>query len=150
MNLIAHRGNTCGPSEFENSPAHIVSAIKGGFDVEIDVWFSDGSFYLGHNKPTYSVQPDFFCDEMWCHAKNIEALVELKKQGVKHYFWHQTDDYTLTSSGYIWTFPGKALTESSIAVMPELIYPGHLIPDPNIYGICSDYVGDIHEQLGNI
>ena len=24
-----------------------------------------------------------------------------------NYFWHQTDDFTLTSHGYIWTYPGK-------------------------------------------
>lgn len=66
MRLIAHRGNTSGPSEFENSPAHIVSAIKAGFDVEIDVRYIDGKFMLGHDKPTYEVDPWFFSDAMWC------------------------------------------------------------------------------------
>ena len=24
-----------------------------------------------------------------------------------HYFWHQEDDYTITSKGIIWAYPGK-------------------------------------------
>ena len=24
-----------------------------------------------------------------------------------NYFWHQNDKFTLTSKGYIWTFPGN-------------------------------------------
>ena len=38
-----------------------------------------------------------------CHAKNFEALINLKKINA-NYFWHQNDDYVLTSSGYVWTF----------------------------------------------
>lgn len=148
MRLIAHRGNTSGPSEFENSPAHIVSAIKAGFDVEIDVRYIDGKFMLGHDEPTYEVDPWFFSDAMWCHAKNVDALVELKKLGVRHYFWHDADAHTLTSSGYIWTYPGAPLNKYSISVMPELIDKAQLTS--GIYGICSDYVGYFYEQASNI
>ena len=35
-------------------------------------------------------------------------------------FEHQEDDVTLTSEGYIWTYPNKQLTDNSIAVLPEL------------------------------
>lgn len=47
------------------------------------------------------------------------------------------DDVTITSKGYFWTYPGKQLTNNSIAVMPE-------IKDFNnieiAYGVCSDFV----------
>jgi len=51
-----------------------------------------------------------------------------------HCFWHQEDDVTLTSKGYLWTYSGKELTENSIAVLPEKK------PDVEVAGICSDYV----------
>ena len=31
-----------------------------------------------------------------------------------HCFRHQEDDVTLTSRGYMWTYPGKPLTEKQI------------------------------------
>jgi hypothetical protein len=34
-------------------------------------------------------------------------------------FWHQNDDFTLTSKNYIWTYPGQPYTASSVIVMPE-------------------------------
>ena len=37
-----------------------------------------------------------------------------------NYFWHQKDDVTLTSKGWIWAYPGKQPIKGSIAVMPEL------------------------------
>ena len=58
-------------------------------------------------------------DGLWCHAKNIEALNLMLREGI-HCFWHQEDDVTLTSKGYKWTYPGKQLTENSICVKPEL------------------------------
>lgn len=38
------------------------------------------------------------------------------EQNIKNCFWHQEDDYALTSSGYIWTYPDKLLTDKSIIV----------------------------------
>jgi hypothetical protein len=56
------------------------------------------------------------------HAKNVQALAELltlsKTLGFKCFF-HDTDDYTITSDGYIWAYPGKELVTGSICVMPE-------------------------------
>ena len=54
-------------------------------------------------------------------------------------FWHQDDDVTLTSKGYIWTYTGKQLTDKSIAVLPELDSE-FIISSKKIVGICSDYV----------
>ena len=57
-------------------------------------------------------------------------------------FWHEGDDFTLTSNNVIWTYPNKEVTDRSIIVcktLDETIEYSKM----NIYGICSDYVGDI-------
>tara|TARA_R110002060_G_scaffold43484_4_gene54906 strand:+ start:1306 stop:1731 length:426 start_codon:yes stop_codon:yes gene_type:complete len=137
MILISHRGNIDGKNiELENKPTYINDALKKGYNVEIDVWYKNG-FYLGHDNPQYSVKPSFlFQDKIWCHAKNIEAIVEMNKYPEIHYFWHQEDDITLTSKRYIWVYPGKQPIENSIAVMPEL-YNDDI---SKCIGICSDNI----------
>ena len=51
-----------------------------------------------------------------------------------HCFFHQEDDVTLTSKGYIWTYPNKQLTNKSM-VLPKTI-------DKNLecFGVCTDEV----------
>ena len=78
---------------------------------------------------------------LWFHAKNIEAFHELLKLKVIC-LWHQNDDVTLTSNGFIWTYPGKQLTSNSICVLPEL----HKIKKFNCAGICSDYILDYYNE----
>jgi len=53
-----------------------------------------------------------------------------------HCFFHQEDDVTLTSKGYIWTYPNKQLTDKSIAVLPKEK------PIIEVAGICSDFFND--------
>ena len=58
-----------------------------------------------------------------------------------HCFWHQKDDVTLTSRNFIWTYPGKPLTDNSIAVLPELNNDNSMKMLPKkLFGICSDYI----------
>ena len=135
MIYISHRGNLNGPDpSMENNPEQIIKCIEEGFDVEIDVWFLEG-WHLGHDKPQYKVDVGFLKTKgLWCHAKNIEALCELRKHRI-NCFWHQEDDVTLTVSGFLWTFPGKKLTEMSICVMPEIHSPDLSF----CAGICTDY-----------
>lgn len=137
MIYISHRGNTRGKDKNkENSTDYIKEAIDKGFDVEIDVWFKDNSFYLGHDFPEYKIDTKFLINEkFWCHAKNIEALTEMKKLNC-HFFWHENDSYTITSKGYIWTYPGKKLSEKSICVLPESFN----FKKEKCVGICSDYI----------
>jgi len=137
MILISHRGNINGRiSEMENNPTYIYNALNKEFEVEIDVWYKDGGWYLGHDKPEYHINLDYLRNKkLWCHAKNIEALTLMLENNI-HCFWHQEDDVTLTSCGFIWTFPGRKLTEKSICVLPEKIDE---IPKDCI-GICSDYI----------
>jgi hypothetical protein len=138
MILISHRGNINGRKpEFENNPSYIVKAYLEGYNVEIDVWYIDGEWLLGHDNPQYKTDLLFLKNSnFWCHAKNIEALHEMLKYEEIHCFWHQNDDYTITSKGYIWTFPNKIITENSICVLPEL----YNITANNCFGICSDFI----------
>jgi hypothetical protein len=137
MILISHRGNINGKNpDKENDPMYITKALQSGYDVEIDVWYENGEWFLGHDKPTYRIGMDYLKDDrIWCHAKNIEALNRMLKEDI-HCFWHQEDDVTLTSKGYMWTYPGKQLTNQSICVLPE---KNNEIPKKAL-GICSDFV----------
>ena len=56
MKLISHRGNLIGadPGK-ENRPSYIKSALKLGYDVEIDVWNLNGTWFLGHDDPSYEL-----------------------------------------------------------------------------------------------
>jgi hypothetical protein len=137
MILISHRGNLNGAIEKrENSPKYIDEAIQKGFNVEIDVWYKNCTFYLGHDKPSYVVDENYITNKkFWCHAKNIEAMEALKKINT-NFFWHQNDDVVLTSNGYFWTYPGKKLLKNSICVLPEISN----LKNFNSSGICSDFI----------
>ena len=58
MILIAHRGNMNGPNEYENGQKYCEEAIAQGFNIELDVWYTD-SWWTGHDRPQYRVDPDF-------------------------------------------------------------------------------------------
>lgn len=144
MIYISHRGNINGRIEdVENKPEYINDTILLGYDVEVDVWFVDGEWWLGHDKPQYKISVQWLeerQDKLWIHCKNVEAMVELES-GNKHYdgfnfFWHETDTLTLTSLSFIWVYPGKQPIKGSIAVMPE-IYNEDV---SQCFGICSDYI----------
>lgn len=139
MKLIAHRGNINGPNpEKENNPDYINTAIKLGYDVEVDVWLIENKWYLGHDNPEYQIKYNFLLDpKLWLHAKNGEAFNELVKNNDANAFWHTTEDWVLTSKKYIWTYPNKKLYSESVCVLPELGYDGDL---KECYGICSDFI----------
>jgi hypothetical protein len=148
MHFIAHRGLYQGPNkELENHPNQILEAIKNGFDCEIDLRIINSELLLGHDSPTYIINRDFlikYCSRLWIHAKNLAALRWLTDEPYLNYFWHQNDDFVLTSKGYIWSYPGKELTTRSIMLMPEWHDPKLVdFVVPRCYGICSDYVEKI-------
>lgn len=147
MRYIAHRGNVDGPNlERENSPDYIDKAIEQGYDVEVDVRgsFSQG-LYLGHDEAQYKVSPEWLYQRLkylWIHAKDIEALYTFTQETKGwNAFWHQEDSHTLTTHGFIWTYPGSILTPASICVMPENSPIKYTNDDINgCAGICSDYI----------
>lgn len=147
---IAHRGNTVGKFEsYENEPAYIDKAISEGFDVEVDVWYVDGIWYLGHDKPQYGIPFEWITKRknvLWVHCKNMEALRKLSELNSKkvdiNFFWHEKDTAALTSVGYIWCYPGKQALGGSIAVLPEIYNDNTSFCN----GICSDYIQKYKEE----
>ena len=107
-------------------------------DVEIDVWAVNGTLYLGHDEPGEVMSLEWIhSPHIWFHAKNVEALQCLQRMRGAKYFWHQDDDYAVTSNNKIWTYPGKKLVDGAIAVVPEIAYNGNLW---NCHAICTDYI----------
>lgn len=154
MKLIAHRGNITGPNpEKENNPDYIDEAIGLGYDVEIDIRYVEWEqrLYLGHDESQYKVSMLWLFqrkDNLWIHCKDLSSLRLLSDCEIEYnYFWHQEDDFTLTSKKHIWTYPGKPYTSRSVIVMPESCNDLSLLSkmkDYECFGICSDYVGEIN------
>jgi hypothetical protein len=144
MKYIAHRGLVNGPNlDLENLPNQIRDSLQQGYDCEVDVRYVNDKWLLGHDNPDYEVDFAFLEQPgLWIHAKNLEALYVLTGTNL-NFFWHQDDDFTLTSHGYIWTYPDKPLTSHSVMVMPEWHNPELTNLTNRCFGICSDYVGRI-------
>lgn len=137
IKIIAHRGNIAGPQkQLENNPEYLLQAVKHGFEVEVDVWVIDNQYYLGHDNPQYITDKSFLLSlPAWCHAKNNEAMEKMHRDGL-HYFWHQHDNYTLTSKGIPWCYPGY-FNKYGISVLPAKT---HLNNSTFVgCGICTDY-----------
>lgn len=137
MKIIAHRANLNGPDTVtENKPESIEHAIDLGFDCEIDVWFVNGVFMLGHDFPETIVSIEFltkFHDFLWIHCKNIDALLCLKDNF--NCFYHDKDTYTITTLGNIWGNIGSPMNKDIIQVMPEKAS----VFSYECAGICTDY-----------
>lgn len=141
MILISHRGNTTDKIEqAENRPDYIDEAIAFGYDVEIDVRYIDGDLYLGHDEPEYPTTLNWIRergDKLWIHCKNHAAIEHLHQTDL-NYFWHDVDDMTITSHGFIWAHPKIQPLKNSIAVLPDN-YKWDL---SKCIGICSDYIAN--------
>jgi hypothetical protein len=139
MYLISHRGNLDGPNpQFENDPLYLAIAVSKGFKVEVDLWFKDKNYWLGHDKPQYRISMEWLKDNqehLFIHCKNIKSLEKISNSNL-HYFWHEEDNVTLTSKGFIWAHPKIKPPTNSISVLPER----HNWDLEKCKGICSDYI----------
>lgn len=138
MKLISHRGNINGRiPELENTPSYIEQALDFGYEVEIDVWHTrPGGWYLGHDKPEHQIEFQWLLQRgLWLHCKNIYAFGNLILHKDIECFFHQNDDYALTTGGYVWTLPNRTTCPSSIVVHPEQCGTW-----TEAAGICSDYI----------
>lgn len=137
MRIIAHRGNTYGPNpQTENKPETIRKAIDLGFDCEVDVWFSNGSYFLGHDCPESEIPYSFlemYCERLWIHCKHLDSLVRLKD--TFNCFYHDKEIYTLTSRGFIWGNINSPCHSLAVQVMPEKSD----VFSSNCFGVCTDY-----------
>ena len=148
MRFISHRGNVCGPDEDkENHPDYLRKALDEGWEVEVDVWLENGELVLGHDEPLYGIEVGFLQDSrVWCHCKNLGALVRLEREQDIHYFSHHADPYTLTSAQYIWVYPGNPVPRArGILVMPETCPLEQKLRE--CAGVCSDYIVEYKETF---
>lgn len=145
MKLIAHRGLFQGPNhQKENSPEQIELALSRGYDCEIDLWVVGHDLFLGHDSPTYPIKPEYLNDNrFWIHAKNLDALYWLSNTSGLNYFWHEADQYAMTSDRHIWTLKQHDCTDRTVVMVVDQ-------PDPSLlksgcYAICSDYSDMLRE-----
>lgn len=146
--IISHRGLLIGPdNQLQNRPDQIEKALALDFDVEIDVRYIDGKYFLGHDTPDFEVSWDWLSQaNFWIHCKNLQAFFDMRERTIVHnYFWHETDALVITSRNKLWTFLGKPETENSecICVMPEITYTWveieQLVKTRRWMGYCTDY-----------
>lgn len=143
MKLISHRGNINGRNiQLENTISYIIDAINNGYDVEIDIWLIEKEWYLGHDAPDIKINFSFIEEYntfLWLHCKNKESIEFFNNHNVIYnYFFHISDNVTLTSKNIMWVFPRNQPIKNSIAVLPEL-YDDDI---SQCFGICSDYVSN--------
>lgn len=145
MKIICHRGNTFGPDpDNENKPEVIDYCIRQGYDVEVDLWYHNKTLYLGHDEPKYPITKDYLYwikDKLWIHCKNLSVLGIIGRGGY-NYFLHQNDDYVLTSSNFVWTYPRPQKEVEFFQVLldfsPNVDF--EMYKKMGIYGLCVDYV----------
>jgi len=140
IEIISHRGNTSGPQKKDNIASKLEQTAKNML-VEVDVWNIDKQWYLGHDAPEAETSIHFISNKNFIlHAKNLQALTYLTDTDL-HYFWHQEDDFTLTSNNLIWTYPKGEVTTKSIIVCQTLEEVAKY-KDEDIWGLCTDYAED--------
>ena len=113
--------------------------------VEILVWDTKVALEkLGHDEPQHKINWMWLAGRarnLWIHCKDLATLHEFStNSGGYNYFWHDKDDYTLTSKGHIWSYPGKTYTGNTVVVMPEWNkMDWDALRATNCHGVCTDY-----------
>ena len=147
MILISHRGNISGPNpEQENHPDYIWAAIQAGYDVEIDVWFTEGKFMLGHDKPQYEFPFGLiqnYHSKIWFHCKDINSALTLAKLDEDFkYFCHSSEPYVCTSHKYLWIhdLTTNINDKCIIPLLSKEDIKNYTNSEP--YAICTDFVNE--------
>lgn len=156
MFVISHRGNISGSNTAthgENHPASICEVLfNKRVSVEIDVWRINKSLYLGHDNPKYKTTNNFLqaledrrpnskVNSLFIHCKNFDALKYFATHKSKNfcYFWHENDQYTLTSNGYIWTYPTSTIgNKKNQILVTEVLLDKEA--QNKLAGICTDNI----------
>lgn len=139
--FISHRGNLTGPDPAnENKTDYLINAYNKGHYVECDVQTHNGVLYFGHDEPQETINWQFITKtRVFCHAKDLESFVVLYNLNT-NCFWHQQDDITVTSKGFIWCYPGIHVIHGRAIWLDLYGYDlPKTIPD-EIFGICGDTV----------
>ena len=147
MKFISHRGNIHGPQpDEENTFDYIDEAIALGYDVEVDLRWKNGQFYLGHDfAQEPSVSLEWIYDRqhfLWLHCKDIDCFSIAPKAWRK--FCHISDPAVVVTPDFLW------IHDLSMELNWKCIIP--LLTKEDIdnfdlertrsgdcYGICTDY-----------
>lgn len=139
---IAHRALVAGPDhEKENNIQTIHTRCQQGLSSEIDIWFHEEEFWIGHDAPRERVTLEFLTSEfLWIHAKNGEAFYKLQaisnERGLGlRIFYHTQEHYALTTVGDTIILPGVPDIDGFCYMMPEM---DRVIPTVAAK-ICSDF-----------
>lgn len=154
MKIISHRGNYCGVyPDRENKPSYIDTTLSMGYDVEVDIRFIDGKFYLGHDGPVTLISPEWIFlrkDKLWFHCKDLSSAQQFKKMdcGIK-YFCHTDDNFVLVSTGHIWVHDLNLELDDSciIPLLDSDSVKNHY--DDRVFAICTDFVNILKIQNKN-
>jgi hypothetical protein len=144
LKFISHRGNLFGPNPFEeNNPDYVKTALML-LPVEVDCWKVNGSFYLGHNEPKYEISRDFLSQKnLLLHAKNIEILDDFANVPYVEVFWHEDDNYTITSRQRIIYHSRHSIDNSIHPASNIILVQLNLAPSnlqfPSKISILTDY-----------
>lgn len=148
MLYISHRGNCNGLNpERENTHDYIDEAIERGYDVEIDIWLSNNTLWLGHDEPQYEVDANWLDnrkDKLWIHCKNFKAMNWFMPSDFR-IFYHEKESYTIIKGtpNLIWAHELSEINWRCIIPLLSMEDINNNIKNTNInscYGICSDYV----------
>lgn len=162
--LIAHRGLTKGPSEYEeNSPTAIAEAIEKLYFAECDIWFVENKWYLGHDRPSYEITEQWILEHSdfgFFHAKNVSTFLELikvrnRKKCFLDFFFHDGDKVVLSSENSTVLLTGQIYL-NCIINQPELwmdpvnlvSFARYLNSLPGRYDLMTKYCDIIAEDLG--
>jgi hypothetical protein len=117
----------------------------------------DEKLMLGHDRPTTEVSYQWLqdhADQLWIHAKTLRTLIYLHDEtDLLHFFYHAEDAATLTSRGYIWTYPRESSTfgRRSVMVLPEKCWNIEdamtIVKEEKPYAICTDHLYTIKSAL---
>lgn len=163
MRIISHRSNLNGPDERYDTFS-ILRALSLGFDVEIDVRFSKGRLWVGHDNPLFPVDKELLTNDsagrIWFHAKDAGAVAAAPEIGL--IFSHWDDDFAVISGEkrLIWLHPNRN-NDLADYVKSGAINPAKTIildvcsfdrPDPNwiidneFFAVCTDWPLDWHSH----
>lgn len=166
MRIISHRGNLTGREpEKENTVEAIEKALSLGYDVEIDMWYSEGSYWLGHDGPDRKFDLNKLYE--WCkkgnvylHCKNPTAIQMFIKEKARHIsnvypFFHDKDPCILLDDNVIWVHPTavkdfQKIPENCIAVLPNcksLLILSDDIVLTKFFGVCTDYPENVRNSI---
>lgn len=147
--FISHRGNLENKiTSDENRPDVLDRRIRQGYQVELDVWVRDTSYWLGHDEPQYEVSFDWLMKDLgkkYIHCKDgptfEHMLIRSGREGYNpNLFYHTNEDYALTTRRYVITHPCETLLEGSINMMPEMASIKRNEEREKAYAVCSDAI----------